>query len=121
VVQARPVRAWERGWKWARRYPVVATLVTAVALSLLLGIVVSALFALQLARRNQQLDQARRQADDRFVQALDAYRQMVIDMQAKLQNRSGTQDLRKALLADALDGLEKRDSEEFRAFVAELK
>jgi WD40 repeat protein len=44
-VQARPIGAVERGWRWARRNPVVASLGTAVAMVLLVGTVVAWLLA----------------------------------------------------------------------------
>jgi serine/threonine-protein kinase len=47
----------------------------------------------------------KRQADDRFSLALEAQKELVIGVQQKLENRSGTQELRKALLATAMDGL----------------
>jgi tetratricopeptide (TPR) repeat protein len=53
----------------------------------------------RLATANKQL------ADKRFVQALDAYRALVFDVQGKLMHRPGTQELRKAVLADAIQGL----------------
>ncbi|MCI0459995.1 MAG: tetratricopeptide repeat protein [Gemmataceae bacterium] len=36
-IQARPVSAWERGWKWARRRPAIAGLSAALLLVLVLG------------------------------------------------------------------------------------
>jgi tetratricopeptide (TPR) repeat protein/tRNA A-37 threonylcarbamoyl transferase component Bud32 len=58
----------------------------------------------------------KQQADERFTLALRAFEQLVIGVQQKLENRSGTQDLRKALLATAVDGLARlaRNAEQTR-------
>jgi tetratricopeptide (TPR) repeat protein/tRNA A-37 threonylcarbamoyl transferase component Bud32 len=55
-VQARRVRVLERGWRWARRNPVVAGLATAVLLVLLVGIAGTSwgLVRAQLARQAEQ-------------------------------------------------------------------
>lgn len=45
-IQARPISAAARGWRWCRRNPVVAGLVTTIALILVGGVVVSTYFAL---------------------------------------------------------------------------
>src|SRR5262249_5719899 len=44
-IQARPVGPLERGWRWCRRNPAVASLGAAVAVSLLLGAAVAGWFA----------------------------------------------------------------------------
>src|SRR5205807_7987733 len=46
-IQARPVGAAGRAWRWCRRNPVVAGLLTAVAVLLLAGTGVSTYFALK--------------------------------------------------------------------------
>jgi tetratricopeptide (TPR) repeat protein/predicted Ser/Thr protein kinase len=64
-VAARPVRAPERLWRWARRKPAQAGLIAVVLLVLAAGTVVSTLFALE----------ARRQADDARLSAEAAGRE----------------------------------------------
>jgi hypothetical protein len=78
-IAARPVGAGERGWRWCRRNPAVASLSVLVALVLVVGTALSASFAIKaeqarqaearranenkaLAERNQGLADAERQA-----------------------------------------------------------
>jgi hypothetical protein len=62
-ILARPVRFWERGWKWAKRRPVAAALVAVSSLAVLMLVV--AVFAIMQARivgaRENQQDELRRQ------------------------------------------------------------
>jgi tRNA A-37 threonylcarbamoyl transferase component Bud32 len=53
-IRARPVGRWEKGVRWARRNPVVAVLLAAVAGVLLAGIGVSLYFAFDAARHAEQ-------------------------------------------------------------------
>jgi len=46
-IQARPLGRIERAWRWCRRQPLVASLIAAVAASLLLGIGVATFFAIE--------------------------------------------------------------------------
>jgi WD40 repeat protein len=58
-VQARPIGAWERGWKWARRRPVVAALSGAVGVFAVALLVVGLFFNARLAdriRENAELE-----------------------------------------------------------------
>ncbi len=57
-IRARPVPAWVRGWKWARRRPVAAALaaVSAVAVLALVAVVVSVGYQGRLAALNDTLE-----------------------------------------------------------------
>ncbi len=61
-VRARPVGRMERGWRWCRRNPVVASLLAAVALSLASGTGVATYFAVQATARAEAEARAKRDA-----------------------------------------------------------
>jgi tRNA A-37 threonylcarbamoyl transferase component Bud32 len=70
-IRARPVGAWERGWRWARRRPAVAGLLLASAVALMaLGGAGVATFALRATERaRQEAVDARAEADAQRTQA----------------------------------------------------
>jgi serine/threonine protein kinase len=77
TIQARPVHALERGWRWCRRNPVAAALLTCVALLLVVIASGAALAALELERAreravaNQQAaERAEEQANEQLWNAL---------------------------------------------------
>jgi WD40 repeat protein/tRNA A-37 threonylcarbamoyl transferase component Bud32 len=76
-IQARPTGTWERMLKWARRQPVVAGSVAAVAVALVLGAAVAAYFGLRAdasarqARADKEAAVAARQATDNALRAVE--------------------------------------------------
>jgi WD40 repeat protein/tetratricopeptide (TPR) repeat protein len=91
-IQARPVGALERGWRWCRRNRAVAASLAAVAAALLLGTAVATHFAIQSAgneaRALEQSDRAgasARQAADRERDA----RQALADLEAEKEQTTG--------------------------------
>jgi serine/threonine protein kinase len=63
AIRARPVGVLERAWRWCRRNPAVASLLAAVALTLLAGTVTATSFALQAHSNARDLEQALRDKD----------------------------------------------------------
>lgn len=88
-IEARPVSRRERFRRWCLRNPVIAGLCTAVAMSLLLGIVVSSYFAWKESQR------AVAEADARFDEARqrkEADRQAMIASQLAVENQKLAND-----------------------------
>ena len=75
-ILSRPVTRVERALRWSRRNPVVASLIGAVAFSLLIGTIVSTLFAISALRSaaaaNQNAQLAKASADDAKIKADEA-------------------------------------------------
>jgi serine/threonine protein kinase len=109
-IRARPTPAWERGIKWARRRPALASLlgVSGAAVLAVLSIVLLAYAHLQ--RANARLEQerndkeaARAEAQESFRQARDAVDQMLTEVGAKqLAQVPQMEPVRRALLEKAL-------------------
>jgi len=117
-IKARPVRRIERTWRWCRRKPAIAALTTTVAVSLIVGTVISTLFALhfleqkQLAqqnatRANENADQMRKEklrADENFQRAKKAVDEFFTTVsQDTLLNQPRMHPLRERLLKKALE------------------
>ena len=62
-IRARPVAAWERGWKWARRRPALAALATAMTIAVFAGVCGLLWHDAVLRRLNEQLRLEARRAE----------------------------------------------------------
>jgi hypothetical protein len=85
-ISARAVGPIERGWRWCRRKPALASLAAAVVLALVGGAVVSTYFAIEAAARATQAEENARRADDNARRADDNARRA--DNQAREANRN---------------------------------
>jgi tetratricopeptide (TPR) repeat protein len=87
-VLARPVPAWERAWKWARRRPALAGLAAAILVALLAGITSAVLYGLyehqraearareaeaSLTVQNRYVEGQKAEAADEFAEAKGCY------------------------------------------------
>ncbi len=81
-ILARPVGPIERGWRWCRRNPVVASLLLAITLILLAGAHIATFFAITAERR---ADEARASAADAKRNAEQAEKNAEAANQAKKQ------------------------------------
>jgi len=68
-IAARPVGRLEIAWRWCARNPVVASLITFAALLLLVGTIVSSIFAVQAHQAAGEANQARLKADQSAKEA----------------------------------------------------
>src|SRR5262249_54907006 len=68
-IQARPVPAWERAWKWGKRRPALVGLGAAAVLVLVLGVAGGVYFQQQTQRARERAQQAGQQAEAGLAQA----------------------------------------------------
>ena len=103
-ITARPVRAWERAWKWTRRRPTLAALLAVLVLAaagLLFGSFwYNAQLRDEIARRQEQQSRA----DDNLLQALGVVEEMVLNLGLEqLAQLGDAEEVRKQLLNRARD------------------
>jgi serine/threonine protein kinase/predicted Zn-dependent protease len=111
-VRARPMGRTARLWRWCRRNPAVASLLSAVAVLLIAVATVSTLSAVslktELTQRKAAEEEARHQRDmaqvnfQKALQAVDDYFTQVSENKLLKSPLPGLQPLRKELLATAL-------------------
>jgi WD40 repeat protein len=112
-VAARPVGRLERGWRWCRRNPAVASLMTAVAATLLLGTGVATYFAV-VANRNateagRNAETARQESERADGEATEARSQ-----QAEAERQRQTAEQRGAEAERQRQTAEQRGAEAVR-------
>ncbi|HEV3446465.1 MAG TPA: protein kinase, partial [Gemmataceae bacterium] len=134
-IQARPVSAVERTWRWCRRNPVVAGLLALFVLALVAGTVVSTYFAIESSARANQLAEEKveteKQRDAAYknearalknagsanqvlMQGQQAIKDILNEVTKKLGDtpdmRDEIRDLRKQILEHGAGALEKFDA-----------
>jgi tetratricopeptide (TPR) repeat protein len=121
-IQARPVSAWERAWKWARRNPYAAALAALAPLALVAITAVSVAFSAALYARNVELDKARTTVESQNEE-LDEKNKKLEKTQGALKKTVGeltvSQGKLKGALADVRDRNKKLDQEMGRTRKAE--
>lgn len=116
-IKARPVSAWERGWRWCRRNPVVAVLATSVCFLMLAATTGAIAAATIVAARNEALQTQWQRAEDnaalaekRAVQASDeANRARAAEAESEKERRRAEENLRSA--REAVDSFFTKVSE----------
>jgi WD40 repeat protein/tRNA A-37 threonylcarbamoyl transferase component Bud32 len=87
-ITARPAGSLERGWRWCRRNPRVASLSAAVVLALVLGSGISAYFAVLAQHRADRLAKETERANERTKEAdLQATLAKESALEARLESR----------------------------------
>jgi WD40 repeat protein/tRNA A-37 threonylcarbamoyl transferase component Bud32 len=59
AIQARPVRIWERGWRWAQRRPAVAALLASLVVAVSVGLASTTLLWLRAEEKRGEAQQAK--------------------------------------------------------------
>jgi tetratricopeptide (TPR) repeat protein len=113
-IQARPVGAWERAWRWCQRNSRLAAMTATIFVLLVAAVVISAAAAVTIAAERNQKEQERQAAEEardvaneQVALALDTVKTLIIKVQNQLENTPRTQPLKKALLQTAAEGLEQ--------------
>ena len=99
-IKARAVGRVERGWRWCRRNRLVTGLVSAIAVTLVVGLGVSIYFAALANRRAERAEEGTRIA----ATTLET---MINTVQQKLSGIPGARRIRREILRDSLANLEK--------------
>jgi WD40 repeat protein len=102
-ILARPVTAWERGWRWCRRNPWIAVLLAVAVLSLLGGTGFSLIFAF---RALQAAEREKLEADRARTSETLADQQKLRAEQQELETR---QEVHKFIVARGLERAEDGD------------
>ena len=101
-ISARPVAPWQRVARWVRRNPLIATMVGAIATTLLLSTVVSTWFGVEASRQAANATRALQQSEEnaqRLSQAIEET--FIFASEDLLAEEPGMQAARQTLLENA--------------------
>jgi tetratricopeptide (TPR) repeat protein len=102
-IQARAASRWERGWKWARRRPALATLGLALFLGLVVALAGGITYTMHLRVARAETENERRQARRSYRKALEAVDQMLVRMGAeRIEAIPGMEQAQVDALKDAI-------------------
>jgi tetratricopeptide (TPR) repeat protein len=106
-ILAHPTPAWEQAWRWTRRRPALAAAAGVGVAALLLLLIGGGYYN---ARLRDSADKARAAEHAAVAQrnlALNAFDQLVFDVQERLGDAPATRPARRALLHTAIQGLDE--------------
>ena len=113
-ILARPVPAWIRFGRWCRRNPAVAGLITTVAVTLVIGTVVSLYFAILAEGRATTAELATKDAElksslarEQSQLALKSLQTNIYGVQQRLRDIPEAREVRRELLTQALADLQQ--------------
>ncbi len=102
-IQARPAGRWERGLKWARRRPALATLAAAIVLAIAAALAGGFTYTLHLQAARAETERQRQQAGRNYRKSLQAVEQMLVRMGAeRMEAIPGTEKAQEEALTDAI-------------------
>ncbi len=105
-ILARPISRTARAWRWCRNNPVVAGLLTAVVVTLLLGIGISSFFAILAERRAESAIKNKQVATQQTQLALDTITSIIFDINAQLREVPEAGEQRRSILTKAIENLD---------------
>jgi len=103
-IQARPVAAPARFWRWCKRKPLIAGLSAAVVISLLTGMSVSIYYRMVAEQRAERAEQGTRIA-------LTTLESVINTVQEKLRNIPAAREIRQELLKNSMTDLKRLSGE----------
>jgi serine/threonine protein kinase len=106
-ILARPVGRLERGWRWAKRKPLVAGLSALVAVLFLVGAVGGTVASIIIYAKKNEAELSRDSARDRLQLALDTIYKELNLMQEQMEDQPALYPLRERLVREAVDGLQQ--------------
>ncbi len=106
-IQARPISATARLWRWCKQKPAIASLAALFAVSLLSGTVISTYFALLAENRTASAVKNERVAKEQTRLALDTIKTIVYEIDDQLKRVPEAAEQRRQILQYAVKNLDE--------------